>query len=115
MNLTEICEKRTKGPYQILTCGKPGDTQIGIGVLSGLTRRFRLLVRCEEPDTETETTATALYFVLAANHFEEVLGACKSALRALEDNLRPGPMDEDSKVALRLILSAIEKEAGERE
>lgn len=35
---------------------------------------------------------------------EELLGACKSALRALEDNLDPGPMDEDAKTALRLAI-----------
>ena len=36
----------------------------------------------------------------------DLLSACMSALRALEDNLQPGPMDEDAKEGLR---AAIEK------
>lgn len=35
----------------------------------------------------------------------ELLGALKSALRALEDNLSPGPMDEDAKTAARLAIA----------
>jgi hypothetical protein len=38
----------------------------------------------------------------------ELLGACKSALRALEDNLQPGCMDEEAKVALRLVIAKAE-------
>ena len=38
----------------------------------------------------------------------ELLGACKSALRALEDNLAPGPMDGDAKTALRLVIAQAE-------
>ena len=39
----------------------------------------------------------------------EMLGACKSALRALEDNLEPGCMDEDAKTALRLVIAKAER------
>lgn len=39
----------------------------------------------------------------------ELLAACMSALRALEDNLQPGPMDEDAKEGLR---AAIAKATG---
>lgn len=35
----------------------------------------------------------------------DLLGACKSALRALCDNLEPGPMDEDAKAGLRAAIS----------
>jgi hypothetical protein len=35
----------------------------------------------------------------------ELLGACQSALRALEDNTEPGPMDEDAKEGLRLAIA----------
>jgi hypothetical protein len=38
-----------------------------------------------------------------------MLAACMSALRALEDNLQPGPMDEDAKEGLR---AAIAKATG---
>ena len=38
----------------------------------------------------------------------ELLAACKSALRALEDNLDPGPMDSDAKTALRLVIAKTE-------
>ena len=39
----------------------------------------------------------------------ELLAACMSALRALEDNIQPGPMDEDAKTGLR---EAIAKATG---
>ena len=39
----------------------------------------------------------------------ELLAACMSALRALEDNLQPGPMDADAKAGLR---AAIAKATG---
>ena len=39
----------------------------------------------------------------------ELLSACMSALRALEDNLQPGPMDEDAKEGIR---AAIAKATG---
>ena len=39
----------------------------------------------------------------------DLLAACMSALRALEDNLQPGPMDEDAKEGLR---AAIAKATG---
>lgn len=35
----------------------------------------------------------------------ELLACCLSALRALEDNLTPGPMDGDAKEALRIAIS----------
>ena len=35
----------------------------------------------------------------------ELLDACMSALRALEDNLQPGPMDEDAKEGLRAAIA----------
>ena len=35
----------------------------------------------------------------------ELLAACMSALRALEDNLSPGPMDEDAKAGLRAAIA----------
>ena len=35
----------------------------------------------------------------------ELLSACMSALRALEDNLQPGPMDEDAKEGLRAAIA----------
>lgn len=53
--------------------------------------------------TAYEALARAQMFAASA----ELLGACKSALRALEDNLSPGPMDEDAKTALRLVLAKI--------
>ena len=51
----------------------------------------------------------ARLIVTACNHFEEAVGVCKSALRALEDNLHPGPMDEDAKVAIRALLAKIKE------
>lgn len=35
----------------------------------------------------------------------DMLGALKSALRALEDNLEPGPMDEDAKAGIRAAIA----------
>ena len=35
----------------------------------------------------------------------DLLAACLSALRALEDNLSPGPMDEDAKAGLRAAIA----------
>ena len=35
----------------------------------------------------------------------ELLGACRSALRALRDNLQPGPFDGDAKTALELVIA----------
>ena len=35
----------------------------------------------------------------------ELLAACMSALRALEDNLQPGPMDADAKDGLRAAIA----------
>ena len=35
----------------------------------------------------------------------ELLAACMSALRALEDNIQPGPMDEDAKTGLRAAIA----------
>lgn len=35
----------------------------------------------------------------------DMLGACRSALRALEDNVRPGPMDEDAKAGLCIAIT----------
>lgn len=52
-------------------------------------------------DTISQRDANARLIAAAP----ELLGALKSALRALEDNLSPGPMDEDAKTAARLAIA----------
>lgn len=51
------------------------------------------------PDTETDR-------LRAIN--AELLGACRSGLRALQDNLQPGPMDEDAKAGLSAAIANAE-------
>lgn len=41
---------------------------------------------------------------------QELLGACRSALRALQDNLEPGPMDEDAINGLKAAIKAAEQD-----
>ena len=64
-------------------------------------------VRRSAKGLQEQVRADARLIVTAVNNFEEAIGACKSALRALEDNLRPGPMDEDAKVAIRALLAKV--------
>ena len=58
-------------------------------------RPGKLVATGTDPDP-----ALLLDLVDAYNAKPELLGACRSALRALKDNLDPGPMDADAKAGL---------------
>jgi len=69
--------------------------------------KCRCHVRAHLDDNKT-LTGTINFCPLHASA-EAMLGACKSALRALKDNLDPGPMDEDAKTALKIVISQAER------
>lgn len=60
------------------------------------------VAECKGPQDQ----ANAEFIVRAVNSHYELVGACKSALRALKDNLCPGPMDGDAIKALEIVLTS---------
>lgn len=91
LNAEELCDegKPTPGPYKAT---KHGQDHVVIDSNSGLVATML--------DKHENGRSEAILFAAS----KDLLGACKSALRALDDNLEPGPMDEDAKTALRLAI-----------
>lgn len=59
------------------------------------------------PDSRPQDAKANARLIAAA---PELLGACLSALRAIEDNLDPVPMDDDAKSALRMAIKKASEE-----
>jgi hypothetical protein len=87
----------TPGPWMASQAFFFGHDSLQITGTNGDTSPFL----CRLIDDTPDYAANARLIAAAPT----MLAACMSALRALEDNLQPGPMDEDAKEGLRAAIA----------
>lgn len=98
---TEIeTTQHTPSPWEVHQTGPLDNGFPGLTVQSD----FGLIVRL--PDENDDENKANAYLIAAA---PEMLIACKSALRALRDNLHPGPMDGEAKTELERMIAKAER------
>ena len=95
--------KHTPGPW---SSGESRDGRIRIWPEGSAYVLAECPPRCEmvEQGGLTEDRANAALMAAAP----DLLAACKSAMRAMNDNLQPGPMDDDAKAALYAAIAKAE-------
>ena len=86
--------QHTPGPWDV----EPKGSRHFVDGADGLTVAYIDRAGVRE---RAEIEANALLIASAP----DLLAACMSALRALEDNLQPGPMDADAKAGLRAAIA----------